>query len=139
MCTDVPPEEVDYDPAEHRVKHCWDQPYAAFVDDGSAVIGKCPSTLTKEQAKVLVNCAVCDTLQPGETIKEAMPERLWNVHEGVIYEAVPTRDGAYHGYPWRGRPSRNRLPRAVKRILEARAIEQGHERTFKDWLKEHEC
>jgi hypothetical protein len=133
------PLRVAYDPAEHREKHCWNESRAEFVKVGTALVGKCPSTLTKEQAEALVNEAVWGSAEAGQSIRQEMPERVWNVHEGIVYEAVPTRDGAYHGYPWRGRPTRNRLPRAVKRVLEARAIEQGFERTFKDWLSQHDA
>lgn len=135
MCGD---NQVDYDPAEHRVKHCWGETFAAFVEVGSGYVGKCPSTLSKEQAKELVNAAVYEGMLPTVSMRNLMPERVWNVYQGVVYEAVPTRTGAYHGYPWRGRPSRNRLPRPVLRTLHARAVEQGYEREFKDWLATYE-
>jgi hypothetical protein len=130
---------VDYDPAEHRHKHCWSEPRAAFVETGSASIGKCPSTLPKELARQLVNEAEFEGKLDGQTVATAMPDRVWNVHEGIIYEAVPSRAGAYHGYPWRGRPSRNRLPRSVKRTLHQKAIAQGFEREFRDWLACYEA
>lgn len=129
---------VEYDPGEHRSKHCWAEPRADFVTTGSATIGKCPSTLTKAFARELLNDAEFEGKQANQTVADAMPDRAWNVHEGVIYEAVPSGPGAYHGYPWRGRPGRNRLARAVKRVLEERSEGQGYGAEFKAWLKENE-
>jgi hypothetical protein len=100
---------VDYDPGEHRGKHCWNEQRADFVTSGAGVIGKCPSTLSKAQARDLLNDAEFEGKQLNQSVAVALPERVWNVHEGVIYEAVPSGPGAYHGYPWRGRPGRNRL------------------------------
>ena len=47
-----------YEPGEHRRKHCWQQPYADFENNGVAVIGKCSSTLSKAMAEQLLNGAV---------------------------------------------------------------------------------
>lgn len=139
MCNEHHRESVEYDPGEHRIKHCWAEDRAAFVPSGSALIGKCPSTLTKEQAKKLVNDAEFDGKLPDQTVAKVLPERIWNVFEGVIYEAVPSRPGAYHGYPWRGRPGRNRLARPVKRALQAKAEAQGYGREFREWLAQYDA
>lgn len=120
-----------YDPAEHRKKHCWHKPEAGFLRDGSHVHGKCPNTLSKEAARDLLDTAVYQPLEPGEEY----PPKLWTVHEGVIYEAVPTRPGVYHGYPWRGRPGLDRLPRRVLAALTQMAEQKGYLREFKDWIK----
>jgi len=133
-----PKQEVDYDPAEHRVKHCWSEPRADFVTTGVGTIGKCPSTLSKAQARELLNDAEFEGRQPNQSVADVLPERAWNVHEGVIYEAVPSGPGAYHGYPWCGRPSRNRLARSVKRALQQKAERQGYGREFRDWLDRYE-
>lgn len=123
-----------YDPGEHRRKHCWTKDYAEIVPEGSASVGKCPATLSKEQAEILLNEALCEK----GTKPVSRTERLWTVHDGVIYEAVSSLPGVYHGYPWQGRPGRNRLSRPVKRALLERAREQGCELEVKDWLKRHE-
>lgn len=138
--SDTPPKkkEVEYDPAEHRVKHCWQEPRADFVQSGTATIGKCPSTLSKACARELLNDAEFEGRDPNQKVADVMPERVWNVHKGIVYEAVPSGPGAYHGYPWRGRPSRNRLPRGVKRALQLKAEQQGYEREFRDWLDQYE-
>lgn len=130
--------QVKYDPGEHRVKHCGPLPQADFVKQGSIIIGRCPSTLTKNFACELLNDAEFEGKLPHQRVADVMPERVWNFYEGVIYEAVPSGPGAYHGYPWRGRPGRNRLTRAVKRALEQKAISQGLVREFKDWLEKYE-
>lgn len=127
-----------YDPAEHRVKHCWDQPYAGVVRNGSTSIGKCPSDLTKEYARDLLDEAAYEGKVAGRLIVEVQPKRMWNVYKGVVYEAVPTQEGSYHGYPWFGRPGRNRLPRAVKAELKTRAEQQGYGKEFRDWITTYE-
>ena len=121
-----------YDAAEHRVKHCWNQPHADFVRDGSHVIGKCRNTLSKQQARGLLDDAVY-VRKEGVT----QPERMWTVHEGVIYEVVPTQAGSYHGYPWCARPGMNRLPRQVQAELTHMAEAKNCLREFKNWMKNH--
>ena len=127
-----------YDPAEHRIKHCWNEPYAGVIKNGSASIGKCPNTVSKEEARDLLDDAEYEGKAPGVSIVDVQPQRMWNVYKGVVYEAVPTQVGSYHGYPWFGRPGRNRLPRAVKAVLQARAEQQGFGREFRDWMATHE-
>lgn len=122
----------NYDAAEHRIKHCWNKPYADFVLSGSHVHGKCPNTLSKDQARLLLKDAV---FVPKEGVSQ--PDKMWNVHEGVIYEAVPTRLGSYHGYPWHARPGMNRLPRQIMKDLTQMAIKKGCYQEFKDWMKKH--
>jgi len=127
-----------YDPGEHRKKHCWSEPFAGVVRDGSTVIGKCPSTLTKEMARDLLDDAEYDGKVAGRPIFDVKPKRMWNVHEGIVYEAVPTDGDSYHGYPWFGRPGRNRLSRPVRAALERRAEDEGFGREFRDWMARHE-
>lgn len=129
----------EYDPAEHRFKHCWNRPYAEVTRDGSTYKGKCPSTLSKVAACDLVNDAEYEGKNPqdGFNTGEFQPKRIWNIHEGVVYEAVPTQSGSYHGYPWCGKPGANRLPIAVRIALAQRAAEQGFEREFKAWMKRY--
>lgn len=85
-----------YDPGEHRFKHCWNEPRAAFVCDGSAQVGKCPSTLGKQLAEQLLNDGI------AYPVGQAHPERIYNVHDGVVYEAVYSGGSCWHGYPARG-------------------------------------
>lgn len=119
-----------YDPGEHRVKHCWNMPKAKFVRQGSAVIGKCPSTLSKQLAEQLLNDGI------GYPVGQADPERIYNLHDGVVYEAVYSGD-SWHGYPWRYRPGRKSLPRQIKQELERRAEQQCCLPGYKYWMKEY--
>lgn len=126
-----------YDAAEHRMKHCGSNPEPCFVLKGSAFIGLCPNTLTKAQAATLLRDA--EFPGKGNVPLREYPKKIWNVHEGVIYEASPTDTGkgSYHGYPWRGRPGRNRLPRDVEKALRAKAEAQGFGRKFQEWLDDY--
>lgn len=122
-----------YDPAEHRIKHCWHKPEADFVKSGSHIHGKCPNTLTKMFAESLL----VDAVHLPVEIEGSQPSKLWTVHEGVIYEAVPSGPDAFHGYPWCSRPGMNRLPRQIQKALVAMAEKKGYTREYKDWMKKH--
>lgn len=124
-----------YDPGEHRHKHCWSESRADFRESGSSFIGKCPNTLSKIEAEIILNQAVFEPLEEGQEY----PEKLWAVHEGVIYEAVPTEPGkSYHGYPWRGKPGAEKLPRTIKKALSEMAEKNQCSDDFKNWLKQYE-
>lgn len=130
--------KLAYDPGEHRTKHCWNKPYPAVVQNGSTSIGKCPNTLSKEEARTLLDDAEYDGKVEGQSVADVQPKRMWNVYRGIVYEAAPTQAGSYHGYPWFGRPGRNRLSRAVRQALAQRAEEQGFGREFQDWMATYE-
>lgn len=132
MLHETPREQLRYDPGEHRFKHCWSKPEAAFVRDGSALIGKCPSTLSKSLAEQLLNDGI------GYPVGQESPERIYNLRDGVVYEAVYSRD-SWHGYPWRYRPGRKSLPRQIKQELERRAQQQNCLPVYRQWMKEHGC
>ncbi len=130
MANDADKARKRYDPGEHRFKHCGSQPQAGFRRNGSAWIGLCPSTLSKEYAEELLNAGIAYP-EGSDT-----PQRIYNVHEGVVYEAVYS-GGSWHGYPWRYRPGRKALPRQIRSNLERRATDQGYQQAFKNWMKEH--
>lgn len=139
MSTTEDERQLLYDAGEHRKKHCWNQPYPDVVKNGSTFVGKCPSTLSKEEARILLDDAEYDGKVEGESAVEVLPKRMWNVHQSVVYEAVPTQPGvSYHGYPWLGRPGRNRLPRVIRAALARRAEEQGFKREFDEWMATYE-
>lgn len=130
-------QEWIYDPGEHRDKHCGSGSAAEFTRKGSTYIGLCPHTLTKTEAEGLLRKAEFPN-KSGQITE--YPKRVWNVHhDGVIYEASPTDENkaSYHGYPWRGRPGRNRLPREVERSLRNEAAKLDCLEAFEKWLKEH--
>lgn len=130
----MPPQPVwRYDPAEHRKKHCWHKPEAGFVRSGAHIHGKCPNTLSKAFAQTLL----IDALHLPVEVEGTQPPKLWTVHEGVIFEAVPSGPGAYHGYPWCSRPGMNRLPRKIQKGLMEMAERKGCLRECKDWMNKH--
>lgn len=90
----------------------------------------CPSTLSKEHAEQLLNQGI------GYPEGSDNPERIYNVHDGVVYEAVRSGD-SWHGYPWRYRPGRRALPRQMMLKLEERAQAQDKQREFKQWVKNY--
>lgn len=119
----------DYDPGVRRFKHKWSRPEAGFDERRGVPIGKCPNSITVKQAERLLNSGVP---WPEEWESSSQhPSRIYNVFEGVVYEAVPTMRGySYHGFP-----ARKRLPRLVLCELEKRATEAGFAQEFKQWIK----
>ncbi|WP_321891667.1 hypothetical protein [Paraburkholderia tropica] len=129
------PLPYSYDPGVHRRKHCQAAGPATFIKMGSITIGKCPSALTKQHAEELLQNGFA---YPPGLPEGAHPDKVYNVFEGVIYEAVPTMPGrSYHGYPWCFLPGRARIPECIFEALKARAKVEGFEREFKHWTKEH--
>jgi hypothetical protein len=123
-----------YEPGEHRTKHCGCEPHVHFRNDGSSVIGMCPASLSKQEAEYLLQSGILEA-RPGSD----HPTRIYAVHEGVPYEARPTVLGkSYHGFPWIGRPGHNRLPRPIKRELQARAEKTGYLKVFNKWMDLYE-
>lgn len=122
-----------YDAGEHRVKHCSKEKDAHFVTVGNAVIGKCPADLTREVAQQLLNEGI-----PFLSPRKPHPAKIYNIHKGVVYEAVPTLPGqSYHGYPWKKMPGRNILPDRIIRQLKEKAIANGCFDDFQQWMKQH--
>lgn len=124
-----------YERGEGRHKHCWAKPVAGFEPSGKGAIGKCPNDIDEALAEEILNRGV--PLYEAE--EDDYPARIYAVHRGVIYEAVPTRPGvSYHGYPWRGDiPGRPALPRGVLKKLEDLALAANEEREFKKWLRKY--
>lgn len=121
-----------YDPGEGRHKHRWNRDEAGFDPSGKGPVGKCPNTLTRDVAQQLLN----DGFEVWEE-GDAFPSRIYNVYQGVVYEAVPTEPGrSYHGYPWRGDKGMGAgLPPLIRKKLENRALLRGESREFKKWMK----
>lgn len=122
-----------YDAGEHRAKHCWGHPEADFVEIGDATVGKCPGTLAKSTAEILLNNGF-----PYFMSSASYPVKIYNVYNGVVYEAVPTQPGvSFHGYPWRSMPGRKSIPRRILRQLEERAVLNGCLKEYKAWIKNY--
>jgi hypothetical protein len=109
------------------------------VRQGGGWVGKCPKSITDQVAQNLLNQAVPEPdpfRLPGRV--SAWPKRLYAVHKGVIYEAVPTIPGkSYHGYPWRAREGRGPLPTEVIDRLRNMANDEGCLEQFEEWLDQH--
>ena len=120
---------------EPNRKHKWNVPRAEFVEGpGGEIIGKCPSNLAIAQAAALLNedCAVTYS-PPGWS--HDFPERVYNIHNGVLYRATRTVGGrSYHGFPEHPQRAR-RLPRAVKDQLLELARQKGCEAEVRKWLR----
>lgn len=118
-----------YDPGARRVKHKWNRPEAGFDEKEGVPVGKCPNTLDRKKAECLLNKGIPWPEEWEETAE--YPSRIYNVYQGVVYEARPTMQGfSYHGFPACGR-----LPRHLTRQLVQRAVNEGYERELRQWLK----
>ncbi len=116
-----------YDAGEHRVKHCWAQPQAVFVGIGNAMVSKCPGTLAKATAEMLLNNGF-----PSFMSCVSCSVKIYNVYKGVVYEAVPTQPGvSFHGYPWRSMQGRKSIPRRIIQQFEQRAVLNGCLKDYK--------
>lgn len=132
------PSEWMYDRADHRWKHCWNQPYADFAPRHWGQVGKCSNQITDAIATELLQGAMRDELYVEDSLTEGddetfYPEEVYAVYDGAIYVAVPTRAGiSYHGYPYKGTLNK----RLVKK-LQAKAEEADCAAKFKKWVKEY--
>jgi hypothetical protein len=125
--------ERRYDKGERRFKHVGHgfEPKIEF-DDGNPrkLVGKCPSNLGGDELAALLNTAI-----PGPNGERdlAAPKRLYAVHDGTIYEAQTSDGGTtYHGYPYRGRLSRDLHDRLAQMADE---LDCGAK--FRKWVKAH--
>jgi len=121
-----------YERGDGRFKHCWSRPYAGFEPkyDGQPLqgqVGKCSSKINDTRAQELLD----DGIEVRDDRNDEHPSCIYNVFEGVPYEAVPTQyDKSYHGYPWQGR-----MPKWVLKELRTRAWNEGFRDTFEKWVE----
>jgi hypothetical protein len=120
----------DEDP---KRKHYWNQAYAGFVEVDGVQVGKCPNCITNEQAEVALNDGI--PWHNPRVPKTGWPDRFYIVHGGVVYRAKPTNPGSsYHAFP--ELPSElNKLPRAVRDQIVARAQELGCQSEVAEWMR----
>ena len=124
-----------YDPGEGRKKHAWSRDEAGFEPLGKGPVGKCPISISPEEAESLLN----EGLPVYEDGDEKVPVRIYNVRNGVIYESRRTEYGqSFHGFPWRGdRGFGPRIPARIMKKLKERAGEAGYSQELKKWLKKY--
>jgi len=122
-----------YDPGDGKKKHAWSKDEAGFAPSDKGPIGKCPASITLSDAENILNEGF-PVYADGD--KKA-PDRIYNVDNGVIYEARRTEYGkSYHGFPWRGdRGFGPRIPARIMKKLQERAAENGDSQEFKKWVK----
>jgi hypothetical protein len=113
-------------------KHAWSNSCPGFVKHRGALVGKCPHDLTTEEAERLLNTGLP---YPSERWGKDWPDRIYVVHEGAVYRAVPTVAGrSYHGFP--ELPSElRRLPRTFRESLLSKARELGCEDQVRRWMR----
>lgn len=121
-----------YQPDEQpKKKHGWHKAEAGFVEVAGAPVGKCPNTISNEEAERLLNAGI--EVRPSRS-QAAYPERIYVIHNGVLYRAVPTiRGESYHGFPERA-VDFQRLPGKVKRQILAHAKRTNQLRALRKWL-----
>lgn len=124
-----------YDPGEGKKKHAWNRDEAGFDPSGKGPIGKCHCSITREFAETLLNNGF-SVFADGDP---DVPERIYNVYKGVVYEARRTEYGkSFHGFPWRGdKGISRRIPARIIKQLEARAKKANELREFKRWMKKY--
>lgn len=116
-----------------KPKHGWHRDEPGFEEEkGGELVGKCPANMSLEEAEDLLNHGIHWT-NPNSHHIESWPERIYAVHNGAVYRAIPTRRGiSYHGFP-----EYHRVPRSLKDQLLARARRLGCEDEVKRWMRTH--
>lgn len=127
--------EWKYERGEGRHKHRWKNDYAGFQPGDKGPVGKCPKSIDETTAQKILNNGV----QYYQSQEDTIPEKIYSVYRGVVYELVPTQPGiSWHGYPWRGDlAGRAPLPRWIKRQLETKARESGCLDEYESWMKNY--
>jgi len=122
-----------YDPGESpKKKHGWNKNEAGFIKRGKALVGKCPKGFSKKLAQDLINNGIPE-INPRAT--QPHPMKIYVVHDGVLYRAVPTEAGkSYHGFPERPRVL-DELDDELKAAIWNRARKLGQKKELTIWLR----
>ena len=123
----------EYKPDETpKKKHAWGNPYAGFVRVGGVEIGKCPKDFDLREAERLINEGIPFSSRRSH---RKHPDRIYVVHDGVLYRAVPTIEGvSYHGFPELPKDF-NDLPTRIQNQIWDRAESMGQIKQVKRWLR----
>jgi len=123
-----------YEPDEKpKKKHAWDRPHAGVVEHPRGTkIAKCPSNIATDLAEKVLNTGVPVSFKSW---RDAHPQRIYAVHEGVLYRATPTNPGVpYHAFP--EFPERFReLPAAARRAVLDYVKGLGYEDEVRRWMR----
>jgi hypothetical protein len=123
-----------YQPDEKpKRKHHWDNTFAGFVALGGRKVGKCPKNFDPVLATSLLNAGI--NFFPHRWVPK-YPQRIYIVHQGVLYRASPTVPGiSYHGYPETGQEYR-RLPIDIRDKIISVATTKGCLPQLEKWLNQ---
>lgn len=126
--------EVDDHP---KWKHHWNRPDPGFVFVGheDVPVGKCPNSMTTQEAENLLNDGGIPFFPVGW--KASHPKRIYVVHDGAVYRAVETIPGrSYHGFPATGEELR-RLPSSIRNAILKRAQQLRCEDKVRRWMSQN--
>lgn len=133
MTTSAPPVWL-YEPDEQpKRKHRWGESHAGFAMQNGEKVGKCPADMTSAQAQALLNTQSVPFFNPKALGPN--PDRLYVVHDGVVYRAHPTRPGiSFHAFP--EDPARlARLPKRWRDQIIELADRLGCKKAALDWME----
>jgi len=120
-----------YEPDERpKKKHGWHKDEAGFVELDGVLVGKCPKGMSIDEAETLLN----EGVPLVDEDAERAPARIYAIRGGVLYRAVPTGPGSYHGFPELP-DSFSRLPRRYRDRVFDYARRLGLERALRQWLQ----
>lgn len=122
-----------YEPDENpKRKHRWNKNEAGFEAHDGKLVGKCPSGISAADAERLLNEQSVPYFNPRAP--GPRPDRLYVVHDGVVYRATPTQAGvSFHAFP--ELPERFlRLPRSVRRAVVELAERLGCKEEVERWI-----
>ncbi|MBL4683470.1 MAG: hypothetical protein JKY37_02680 [Nannocystaceae bacterium] len=126
-----------YQPEEPKKKHKWDYDEPGFVDvpkrkgPGTVRVAKCPSSMTMEQAEELLQGAIA--WSPRGWTRD-YPQRLYAVHDGWLYRAMPTIPGrSYHGFPEDDQS--RQVPETLHEAIREVASSKGCVEEIERWLR----
>lgn len=122
------PRPYEYDKGENRRKHQGTDPEPKIVHEFGNEVGKCPRGFPLDTAQRLLD----DAIPEYQARQSDSPFRLWNYHDGAVYQARPSDGGTtWHGWPVQA----SRIPREIRRQIEVRAEAVGEGHRLKQWLR----
>lgn len=127
-----------YEPdPSHREKHRGDSPDAQLGEDHDGrPLGKCSNEIDTTLAQRLLDEGIPWSPTASQRRRSPWPKSVFNTYKGVPYRAHRRGKTPYfHGFP----DVKNRIPRAVREELRARAVAEGEEDAFDAWMRQTEA